>query len=1083
MANAPGQSMSIAPPLLSSGIALLLQISTLGIASRVRAQEQAESVLITSARQQPDSARVAIARLLALSISQPADSLRLKNVTAARDIARAYATAWQDSFFVRQTAAFEHWNPGQRTTKVAVDSLRRAGNDALGRAGVPSALRLWRSSLRLAITLGDSAGQAAALGNLGGGFYRAGKLDSAVTFLTRSRNLAVAIADQRTAGNAVGMLASVAKDRGDLARAEEMYNLAAGIRARSGDTRGAAADQNNLGLIAQELGDLQGARRAFEAALAINRRENRLSVAAVNLTNLANIASMTSDFPRADSLYGNALSIYRSGRFLADASSVLHNVGLLEMRRGDYERARIALAEALSLADSTGAVLDAVAIRADLAAVYAAMGKLQTALTMLRRAQAIAIPSHAPPKLFARLALARGDLSIQLNELSEGERQYTRAAALFRVAGDLDGQSAARQAKGLLLLFREDYAAAARTFALAAQAQDAAGDRRSAALTRLLLGRAQAQKGDTTNARRTLAAAARELDALGDAVGEATALSALGDLASRDGASLAAESLYHRGLDRLGKLQAPNIRWQMHAGLGEALRSRGALADAARELRTAVSGIEQMSASLPFEQRRSAFLTDKWDVFAELALTESARGRDGDAFAASERMRGRQMLDLLARGRITSAAGGRDSTSARQQDLRQQISDLTDALEGAGNRGRALRGPGLDVHSTSPVREALDAAQKAYAALLSDIRESDPSYSRLVRGETASWRDVASRLAPDEVLLEYLTTDSAAMVFVVTRDTIQAIEIDVSRRALTRLVDFTRQTMSRPPPSPSGGLWRSPLRRLAQILFAPAEASGLLKGKRALIIVPHGELHFLPFEALLIGSSPDGFLVERFKVTYAPSASLWLRLGDRLRNSNGVLAFAPRVEALPASRQEVGAIGDIYGDKATVRVGAAASKRAFLAEAPTKSIVHIATYGVLNKDNPLFSFVEFAPEGKEDGRLEVHEVFALTLNARLIVLSACQTALGSGAISDVPAGDDWVGLVQAFLYAGAGNVLATLWPVEDVATARFMSGFYRNLTAGRSESAALAEAQRVALRDPRTAHPFYWAGFILSGGR
>ena len=121
--------------------------------------------------------------------------------------------------------------------------------------------------------------------------------------------------------------------------------------------------------------------------------------------------------------------------------------------------------------------------------------------------------------------------------------------------------------------------------------------------------------------------------------------------------------------------------------------------------------------------------------------------------------------------------------------------------------------------------------------------------------------------------------------------------------------------------------------------------------------------------------------------------------------------------------------------------------------------------------------------GGEDGRLEVHEVFGLSLHARLLVLSACQTGVGAGALADVPAGDDWVGLAQAFLYSGAANVLATLWPVQDVATARFMERFYTELAAGRPDAEALAEAQRAAARNPRTAHPFYWAAFALVTGR
>jgi CHAT domain-containing protein len=107
----------------------------------------------------------------------------------------------------------------------------------------------------------------------------------------------------------------------------------------------------------------------------------------------------------------------------------------------------------------------------------------------------------------------------------------------------------------------------------------------------------------------------------------------------------------------------------------------------------------------------------------------------------------------------------------------------------------------------------------------------------------------------------------------------------------------------------------------------------------------------------------------------------------------------------------------------------------------------------------------------------------LTLHARLLVLSACQTGLAAGTLADVPAGDDWVGFTQAFLFSGASNVLATLWPVQDRATARFMERFYTELAAGHPEAEALALTQRAAARDRGTAHPFFWAGFALVTGR
>jgi CHAT domain-containing protein len=178
----------------------------------------------------------------------------------------------------------------------------------------------------------------------------------------------------------------------------------------------------------------------------------------------------------------------------------------------------------------------------------------------------------------------------------------------------------------------------------------------------------------------------------------------------------------------------------------------------------------------------------------------------------------------------------------------------------------------------------------------------------------------------------------------------------------------------------------------------------------------------------------------------------------------------------------VEAVERLAGEDVQVRIGASATEAMFRREAPGRRILHLATYGVLNKQNPLFSFVELMPGGADDGRLEVHEVFGLQLAADLVVLSACQTGLGSGALADVPPGDDWVSLTRAFLHAGASRVVATLWPVDDWATAALMERFYRAMTRGAAPAKALAEAQRLLAAEAATAHPYYWAGFVLVGG-
>src|SRR2546425_1590663 len=335
----------------------------------------------------------------------------------------------------------------------------------------------------------------------------------------------------------------------------------------------------------------------------------------------------------------------------------------------------------------------------------------------------------------------------------------------------------------------------------------------------------------------------------------------------------------------------------------------------------------------------------------------------------------------------------------------------------------------------------------------------------------------------DQVLIEYLVSDSGSVAFVVARDTVAAVDLGLGRRDLARLVEFTRGTLERRGSPTADSLWRGPLRQLHQHLMAPVADAGLLTGKTRLVLVPHAELHYVPFAALLDSEPRGRFLVEQYELAVTPSASVWLALGDRplQRPGAGVFAFAPKPDALPASRREVAAIARLVGEDVRVLSGSAASEDAFRREAPTRRVLHLATYGVLNKRNPLFSFVELAPGDGHDGRLEVHEVFGLRLQAELVVLSACQTGLGAGALGDVPTGDDWIGLTRAFLHAGAANVMASLWSVQDRATADLMDRFYGGYATSADPVGALAAAQRALLAVAATAHPFYWAGFEVVG--
>jgi CHAT domain-containing protein len=193
--------------------------------------------------------------------------------------------------------------------------------------------------------------------------------------------------------------------------------------------------------------------------------------------------------------------------------------------------------------------------------------------------------------------------------------------------------------------------------------------------------------------------------------------------------------------------------------------------------------------------------------------------------------------------------------------------------------------------------------------------------------------------------------------------------------------------------------------------------------------------------------------------------------------------MAPASTHLAFAAREVEDLRTLFPRQARALVGHSATEANLKRLAGDYGIIHLATHGFFNQLNPLFSGIQLEPDAVEDGRLEVHEILGLHLRANLVTLSACETALGSGYFHEVPAGDDFVGLTQAFLLAGSSSVLATLWQVSDRSTAELMRDFYELLPA-RDGATALAVVQRQMLAgSTRYRHPYYWAPLVLVGAK
>ncbi len=331
------------------------------------------------------------------------------------------------------------------------------------------------------------------------------------------------------------------------------------------------------------------------------------------------------------------------------------------------------------------------------------------------------------------------------------------------------------------------------------------------------------------------------------------------------------------------------------------------------------------------------------------------------------------------------------------------------------------------------------------------------------------------------------------------RNAIQGNSIDLERGAVIKAKNATVR------PAAAGDGYKGMAVKLYQELIAPFGRTLNSSAGSHLCIVPHGVLHYLPFQTLASRETgKNRLLIEQFPLNYSPSASLLLMARKKNRQTRSHLLAAgspPRREAVRLGSQsyplakllfaeeEIRQVSTLFpGDPSYV--DRRATETVVKKQAGKADVLLFSTHGILMRDDPLRSSLFFAPDSSNDGRLTVAEIEQLPTRANLVVLSACEAGLLSGrkGVSDnladaiFPPGDDLFGLQRAFLGAGAGSVLSTLWSVADESTAALVIEFFQNYKVqGMDKAEALRAAQLHIMENPAWNHPFFWAPFILSG--
>jgi CHAT domain-containing protein len=519
------------------------------------------------------------------------------------------------------------------------------------------------------------------------------------------------------------------------------------------------------------------------------------------------------------------------------------------------------------------------------------------------------------------------------------------------------------------------------------------------------------------------------------------------------------EFLYGASLARLGRtdeakavfdamLAIPELRqigsiyWATLYESSQIAQKQGRSEEAIKQLQQAADAIDQVRSSIDYDASKIGFAGRTQDVYASLFLALAAKSDWNGAFLTAERAKARALVDLLAQLRSLPAPAQAD---ARVRELLARASADDGGMRFAGRTG------GAD-------------GRGAAASARSELGRVAPEAASLVSVQSIPIAEITVQLAPDETLIDYFEAGGNLYALVLNGSTVSGFQL--SGAGLRDEVRRFRASLER------GEDTVGQARSLYDRLIRPV--AGKIGGTR-LTISPHGILHYLPFAALLDGNQ---YLIDRYGLRITPSASTLAYLRNTKPNAAGTLLALGNPDLgdpefdLPSAQQEAVKVAGMFpNSRALVR--SEATKAAVFQLGPGFSRLHFASHALFDPKAPLYSGLLLAKGNESDGRLTVSDLYSLRLDADLVTLSACQTALG-----EVMTGDDVIGLERGFLYAGARSIISSLWSVADLQTEKLMIAFYQNLAHFDKR-----EALRLAQIETRKTYssPRFWAAFQITG--
>jgi CHAT domain-containing protein len=903
------------------------------------------------------------------------------------------------------------------------------------------ALLILELSKDIAQRLNYTAGVGASWNAIGSTQRDKSDFDMALQSFAKAQSIGIELKDDGLISDSDYGIGRVHLLRGDILVALDFYQKSLESAEKLNDLKRIGKCWNSIGLVRYHRGEFEQARVALVKSLEIFRSLDDKLRMTFALTNLSNLYGDLGDLQTAIEYSNQCLQVQEEMGDDDGKAISLNNLGVIEWDRGNYVAALNLFQRSLEIQKNLKNTPAIARAFLNLANVHGAQGNQDVAMKYIH--QAIDLLKKQPESIhMAQALVALGDAYFDKGDTARALRNYRAGLDLYRKTGEM-----LDVVELLARICQMEANTSLNACDESASLSEKLGPQRySFALNASAA--AYLQHGDFAKAISFAEHAAELARSTGSREVLQKALTLSGQAYMREKDLVKAESKFQEAIDTIDGL-------------------RGDIAGG--------------------EQEREKYFEKKLTAFDEMVELLVQQKRTAEALEYAERAKGRVLYDVLQQRR--SQIAGKLSLDERQQEKQ-----LREKLQTANLKIRfENEQEAPDEEQLKLLRADLEKQRIEYERYRTLLYASHPEL-RIQRAEflPGFWKDLTRSLPQESAFLQYVITKNVTFLFLIHYDRpISVFRINLTEKKMSKLAEEFRQQVADRDPA-----FYSNAKNLYSLLVQPVETK--LEGISSIVIIPDRELWEVPFQTLIDGN--DKFLIEKFPISYSPSLAVFSEMQklkqQLLQKQPAVLALGnpafqvetkqaqatglrnESLQSLPEAQKEVINIAALYdSQRSMVLIHDRAQEEVIKQKASEFEIIHLATHGVVNNASPMYSHLLLSHGIAEDGLLEAWEIMEMNLKARLIVLSACDTARGH-----IGPGEGVIGLSWALFIAGTPTALLSQWRVDSSSTTSFMMEFHKNFSVSKfSPDKAAQQAALQIMKTSEYSHPFYWAGFVVVG--